>query len=226
MSTVAVVPARGGSKGIPRKNLADLGGRPLLQWTIDAATASGVVDRTIVTSDDDEILDLAAACGATPHRRPDELATDDVHAVHAVVEVLRSRELADGEVVMLLPTSPLRTPDDIAGAHGRFAAAAPPAVISVVRLDLHLHHLRLMDDAGALEALVPWDQATTQRQGKAPLFALNGSVYVSRADRLLRDGTFHVPGALGYEMAPSHSVDIDAPEDLERARRLVEERSA
>lgn len=223
MTVVAVVPARGGSKGIPRKNLADLGGKPLVRWTIDAALESHAVDRVIVTSEDAEILAVAEACGARPHERPAALAGDEVHSVRAVIEVLEVDPAIEptDRVVMLLPTSPLRSSADIASAVAHFEAHRPPAVISVTKLDLHAIHLRTVDETGALVPFLGWDELTAQRQGQPDLFALNGSIYVSRVDRLLADRTFHVPGALAFEMPRERSLDIDTPDDLAVARRVV-----
>lgn len=218
MTTLVVIPARGGSKGIPRKNLADLGGRPLLAWTIDAALRSGVVDRVLVSSDDEEILSVATTYGAGGHRRSSALAQDEVHSVNVVLEVLDRAEQSPDRVLMLLPTSPFRAPQDIVGAVALFDDRRPPAVVSVTAMDKSLIHLRHLDDSGRLEPLAPYDQLTGQRQEQRPLYLLNGSIYVSTPQELQRNGTFHVRGALGYVMPQERSVDIDSPADLAAAR--------
>lgn len=222
----AVVPARGGSRGVPRKNLVDLGGRPLLWWTLETARRSGVVTRLIVSSDDEEILESAVACGveAETHRRPTELGHHDVHAVHVVLEVLEV--LTDDQlpdvVMMLLPTSPFRRPEDVATAVRLLAEAEPPAVISVTELDKQLIHLRTFEE-NELVPFLPWEQLTAQRQDQPPLYGLNGSVYAARPEVLRQHGTFHVPGAHGFVMPRTASVDINDPVDLVVARALLEQ---
>lgn len=223
-SVAAIIPARGGSKGIPGKNLVDLGGRPLLGWTIDAAINSGVCDRVIVTSDDEAIRNTAAECGAEAWRRSDALGEDHVHSVHPVLEVIEGLVQAGeapGLVVMLLPTSPFRQPEQVAGAVELFGQQRPPAVISVVRMDKQIIHLRHVDETGVLEPLAPFEKLTAQRQEQRPLFGLNGSIYVADAAKLLSARTFHVPGAIAYEMSPESSVDINEPSDLELARTAL-----
>jgi CMP-N-acetylneuraminic acid synthetase len=222
---IAVIPARGGSKGIPHKNVADLGGRPLLTWTIDAARQSGVIDRIVVSSDDDTILEVAVGAGAEADRRSDALAEDHVHSVHVVLDLLERQGRAGYRpdvVVMLLPTSPFRRPEHVAGAVGRFLDVRPPAVISVTELDKQLIHLRTVDEDGRLQPLASAGELTAQRQGQPSLYGLNGSIYVARPDKLLSARTFHMPGAIAYVMDANASVDINEPADLEHARRLLE----
>jgi CMP-N,N'-diacetyllegionaminic acid synthase len=224
---LAVIPARGGSKGIPGKNMVDLGGRPLLDWTVQAALAAAVVDEVLVTSDDDDVLTLAAGRGVTAHRRPAHLARDEVHAVHAVLEVVAGRtgSTRPRTVVMVLPTSPFRRPQDIDGAVDLLASTGAPSVISVVPLDKQLVHLRSIGPDGSLQAFVDQSRVNAQRQDQPPLYGLNGSVYAMAADDFLAAGTFHVPGARPWVMTPDTSVDINEPADLERARRMLADRA-
>lgn len=219
---VAIIPARGGSKAIPRKNLADLGGRPLLAWSVSASLRAGI--RTFVSSDDGEILETARTWGAETLQRPAELGHDSVHAVHVVLDSIRQLEEQDSDlstVIMLLPTSPFRQPTDIEKAVELFRQHSPPAVISVQRMGKQLIHLREMDAGKRLLPLVAWGNLTSQRQDQPPLYGLNGSVYVSSANNLKQKRTFHVEGALGSEMNGTSSVDINEPEELEYARHLV-----
>lgn len=219
---ISIIPARGGSKAIRRKNLVDLGGKPLIGWTIDAALEAGT--RAIVSSEDDEILAAAAKLGAETIRRPPRLATDDVHAVHVVLDALRGLE-ANGDpadlVLMLLPTSPFRKAEHIRSAIDLFLDKHPPSVISVQEMDKQIIHLREIDEDGVLAPLADWSVLTAQRQEQSPLFGLNGSIYVSQAQQLLQMGTFHVPGALATIMPASASVDINEPADLAYAKYLL-----
>lgn len=223
-SVVAVIPARGGSKGIPGKNLIDLGGKPLIQWTIDAATDSGAIDQVMVSSDDNNILAAAERCGAIAAERPPALADDHVHAVHPVLDLLIELGQTGNRpdrVVMLLPTSPFRSARHIAEAVALHAAESPPSVISVTELDKQLIHLRYIDAQGALEPLAPFEELTAQRQEQRSMYGLNGSIYVADVATLLSERTFHVPGALAYVMPAFASVDINEPEDLATARRML-----
>ncbi len=225
-TAIAIIPARGGSKAILRKNLVDLGGKPLIAWTIDAAHSAGV--QPVVSSEDDEILAVAEAHGAETIRRPDSLAEDSVHAVHVVLDVLDRFERdgrSVGVVLMLLPTSPFRTAEHIREAVELFEAERPPAVISVEALDKQLIHLRQIADDGSLVPFLGWDKLTAQRQEQPPLYGLNGSIYVAHAAELRRNRTFHVPGALALVMPSEASVDINEPSDLAYARYLLETNS-
>lgn len=221
---VCVIPARGGSKGIPRKNLVELGGRPMLAWTVEAARRSGVVDRIIVSTDDEEIAAAARAAGAdVPFTRPAEIARDEVHAVHVVLHVLDWLAVEEGTVpegvMMLLPTSPLRRPADVRGAVALFREGDADAVISVADLGKYMTNLRFLRGE-RLEMVAPGEDRNAQRQGLDKLYGVNGSIFLARPAALRQAGTFHVEGALGYVMGPLHSIDINSPEDLALTRRL------
>lgn len=223
---VAVIPARGGSKGIPRKNLVDLGGKPLIQWTIEAAIESRALDRVIVSTEDVEIAACARSAGAeVPFLRPPELAEDSVHAVHVVLHALdwltHARQAAPDGVMMLLPTAPLRLPDDIRGAVNLFDQHHANSVISVVDLGKYLTNLRFMD-GNQLIVTAPSESRNAQRQGLRKLYSVNGSIFLAKPEVLYAAGTFHVPSALGYVMHPLNSVDINSYEDLELARLLCQ----
>ncbi|WP_355608982.1 acylneuraminate cytidylyltransferase family protein [Xanthomonas cannabis] len=222
---VAVVPARGGSKGIARKNLVPLGGRPLLAWTITAALESGVVDQVVVSTDDLEIGETARRFGAeTPFVRPPELAGDDVHAVQVVLHALRwleeHQQCAPQGVMMLLPTSPLRSAEDVRQVVQLFDRQRAEAVISVADLGKYMTNLRYLDQE-RLEMVDPAQNRNAQRQGLRKLYGVNGSLFLARPDALRRAGTFHIEGALGYVMDSLRSVDINSQADLVLARRLL-----
>lgn len=218
IKTLAVIPARGGSRGISRKNLALLGGLPLIAHSIRAARDAGL-SRIIVSTDDAEIAAVSREHGAeTPFLRPAEISSSEVHAVaaplHALAWLRENENYEPARIVMLLPTSPLRRAADIAGAIGLFEKSGAPAVISVVELEKQLPHLRRLRADGILEPVVPLGNANVQRQDLEPLYALNGSIYVSTPAALIAGGTFHLPGAVGFPMLPRFSVDINSPADL------------
>lgn len=218
IETLAIIPARGGSRGIPRKNLASLGGLPLIAHSIRAARDAGL-SRVLVSTDDDEIAAAAREHGAeTPFLRPAEISSGEIHAVaaplHALAWLRENINYEPARIVMLLPTSPLRRAADIAGALDLFEKSGAPAVISVVELEKQLPHLRRLRAGGVLEPVVPLTNANVQRQDLEPLYALNGSIYVSTPAALIAEGTFHLPGAVGFPMLPRFSVDINSTADL------------
>lgn len=226
---LAVVPARGGSKGIPRKNLADVAGRPLLAWTLKAAQDSGVVDELIVSTDDAEIATVARRWGASvPFLRPAELGRDEVHAVHTVLHALDWFEATHGAlpevVLMLLPTSPLRRPEDIRACVNLMQRRDTPAVISVTDMGKYLNNLRYLD-GDDLSLVDPSVDRNGQRQTQRKIHAVNGSIFAARPHLLRAHGTFHIDGACGHPMDPQHSIDINGPQDLALARDALARRA-
>lgn len=226
---LAVVPARGGSKGIPRKNLVDVAGRPLLAWTLKAAQDSGVVDELIVSTDDAQIAAVARAWGAAvPFIRPAELGRDEVHAVHTVLHALDWFETAHGAlpevVLMLLPTSPLRRPDDIRACVELMQRPDTPAVISVTDMGKYLNNLRYLD-GDALSLVDPSVDRNGQRQTQRKIHAVNGSIFAARPALLRAHGSFHIDGARGHAMEPQQSIDINGPQDLALARDALAHRA-
>jgi len=223
---VCIIPARGGSKGISRKNLVDLRGKPLLAWSITAALASKVVSRVIVSTDSEDIADTARQWGAeVPFIRPSHLANDEVHAVYVAFHALDWLEQAEGfrpaGIMMLLPTSPLRLVSDIQGAVEIFRTRNAPAVISVVDLGKYMTNLRYLDGE-KLERVASQEDPNAQRQGLRKLYSVNGSIFLAKPGLLRVAGTFHLDGALAYVMGAMNSVDINAPEDLLLARQVCE----
>lgn len=225
--TLAVVPARGGSRGIPRKNLVEVGGRSLLAWAASAAHDSAVVDRVVLSSEDPEILEAGRAAGLdTPFVRPVELARDDTPGVDPVLHALSELEL-QGErfdwVVLLQPTSPLRIGADIDGAAALCAAGAPAAV-SVTAADKSPWWMFHLGDGARMEPLFDAATRPSRRQDAPPVYVLNGAVYVARVDWLRRTRSFLTDETVGYVMPRERSVDVDEPADLHVVAALLAER--
>jgi CMP-N,N'-diacetyllegionaminic acid synthase len=224
VTTLAVIPARGGSKAVPRKNVQPLAGQPLVAWSIGAARGARLVDRVIVSTDDEEIAATARSAGAeVPFLRPPALAGDTVHSVHAVLHALDWLEASEGEVpdtvVMLLPTSPLRTAADIDFAIKILQRDSPPSVISVMAVSPQGSLRRLRN--GRLVPLVGEGERNFQRQDVEALYAVNGSIYVAATTALRDHRSFHIDGAVGYVMAKRHSIDINTAEDFAMAEALA-----
>lgn len=222
---LAVIPARGGSTGIPRKNLVDLGGRPLIAWTIAAASASAATTRVVVSTDSPDIADAARAAGAeVPFLRSRELAGGDVHAVHAVLDALERLERLEGYtpgiVLMLLPTAPLRRAAHVDAAIAMVRADPEAPVVGVFRWNHYLTNLRYRRD-GRLTPVVAAGDHNVQRQDQEPLYVVNGAMFAATPAVLRRHGSFHAPGAQAYVMPAEASIDINDDDDLAAARAAV-----
>jgi CMP-N,N'-diacetyllegionaminic acid synthase len=221
---LGLVPARGGSRGIPRKNLADLGGKPLVQYSIEAGLASARLDALLLSSDDAEILALGARLGCAVVGRPAELAADDASmlgtALHALDHTERELGLRAEALVLLQPTSPFRTAADLDGALAAFERSGADTLASVVPVDQHpCDCVRAVD--GRLERAVPLPRADAQRQDFPEFHYLDGAIFVARV-RALRDrGLFVDEGTAVYPLERSHGVDINDAFGLAVARGLV-----
>lgn len=217
---LALIPARGGSKGLPGKNILTVGGRPLLAYSVDAARDSRFVDRVVVSSDDDAIIAAALACGAeAPFRRPAELATDDAASVDVALHAL---DLLPGYdvLIMLQPTSPARTAADVNAACERFAASRAPACVSVSPVEQSPFWMYRLDANGALRPVVE-PTTYTRRQDLPPVYALNGAIYIADAGWLRRTRTFVTTETVAHVMPASRSIDIDTADDLEAFRKAA-----
>lgn len=225
-SILALVTARGGSKGIPGKNVALLGGRPLIVWTIEAALRSQAICRTVVSTDSEEIAGIARAAGAeVPFLRPAEFSKDDSPHVLAVEHALRWLELHESfrpDAVMLLqPTSPFRSAEDIDAAATIMGRSNAVAVVSVSEAKPHPFKTFRMTPDGTLDVFVRSELAYLRRQDLPEAFAENGAIYLNRPDSLLRERSFIPPGTVPYVMPAERSLDIDSEWDLHVANLIV-----
>jgi CMP-N,N'-diacetyllegionaminic acid synthase len=221
MEVVGLIPARGGSKAILRKNLVPLGGKPLIGWTIDAALASRRLTRMIVSTDDPEIAEVARSLGAeVPFRRPSELAADDTPMVDVVRHALG--ELGECDVgVLLQPTSPLRRAEHIDAAVDLLLETGADCVVSVVPVPHRFVPESLMELREG--RLVPvTDRAPVQRQEKRVLYARNGpALVVFQPDGVLAGGGLYDGDCRAYPMQVRDSVDVDEAFELELAELLI-----
>lgn len=212
-SVLAIIPARGGSKGVPRKNIRDVAGKPLIAWTIEEAKKSEYIDRLVVSTDDQEIADVAAQWGGeVPFLRPAELAQDETPGIAPVIHMLTTSEYEYDLVVLLQPTSPLRTTEDIDGAIALMVSRNANACVSVVAPDKSPYWMYFVDSTGHLVPLLEGDYA--RRQDIPPVYALNGAVYVAEVSWLLRKQSFVSDETVAYIMPKDRSIDIDTETDL------------
>ena len=218
---LAVVLARGGSKGLPGKNLLPLGGKPVIAWSILAARGSRLVDRTIVSTDDPTIAEAAmSAGGEVPFLRPAEFATDEA-ALHGAL--LHAFDWLGGGydyIVALQATSPLRTSADIDGAIEACDTAGAPTAVSVVPASKSLYWAFSIGSEGRLEPVLQTRWQTRRRQELPPVYLPNGAVYVVRVESYRDNPTFVAPGSVPYVMPPERSFEIDSALDMRVIRAL------
>jgi len=226
MKILAIIPARGGSKGIPRKNVCLLAGRPLIAYAIEAALAAESLDRVIVSTEDDEIAATATDLGAEVRMRPEILARDDTPTLTVLqhhIAQLAAEDYRPDAVMTLQPTSPLRAASHIDSAAELFASdSAADSLVSCVEVPHIFHPCSVMhkDDGGYLRPFMDSKSSPTRRQDKGRVFARNGAaIYITRAQRLSK----YIFGGrlLAFPMAADESVDIDSEVDLVEAERLL-----
>ena len=223
---LALIPARGGSKGIPRKNIVPLAGRPLIAHTIAAAKGASCLDRVVVSTDDDEIAAVAARWGAeVPFRRPAELAGDtaaglDV-ALHALDWLAENEGYAPDILVELQPVAPLRLAADIDRAVRPLLDGSADTVVGLVETE-HPYYLRRLV-GGAVFPFLPETPEAFRRQDLPPVYRLNGALLATRTQLLRERRSFYGGRTCGYVMPPERSIDIDTPLDLRIAAALLED---
>jgi CMP-N,N'-diacetyllegionaminic acid synthase len=220
---LATISARGGSKGVPGKNIRDLGGLPLIAWTIREARRSALIDRLVVSSDDEGILAVARAHGAeTPFVRPAELARDDTPGVDPVLHAVQALqpEVYD-YVVLLQPTSPLRTVEDIDGCIKACLDGGHPCVLTVTEAEKSPYFMFNMAPDGRMSPVIAQEHYHTRRQDLPRVFAPNGAVYVADCAWLAATGSYLTPDTRGYEMPKERAQDIDDLLDFEICELLL-----
>jgi len=223
---LGLVVARGGSKGLPGKNVRDLCGKPLIVWTIDAARASRCLDAVVVSTDDKAIAELASRHGAeAPFIRPPALASDTASSVDVVehaIDFLAAAGRTFDIVVLLEPTSPLREPGDIDGAVSRLVKSGAGSIVSVCRTEAT--HPAFMYRLGAGAHLTPFlDRQPNglRRQELEPVYFLEGTIYASRVNVLKERRSFYHDDTIAYEVPKWKSIEIDDLEDFLMVEAIV-----
>ncbi len=229
LAILGIVPARGGSKGIPRKNLVDVCGRPLIAYSIETGrrlVELGALRRCVVSTDSDEIAAVARACGGdVPFLRPAELATDAAKAIGYVLHALDA--LADqgppfDAVMLLQPTAPIRDAAAIRDAVDRFAAGGAESLISCYQEDYINDLVMYLDDGdGYIRPKVPQHNRGVRRQEHGSTFVRNGAVYITRVPYLRRTGQLVCDRPMLMHMRKIDSIDLDNLEDLELLRAVL-----
>lgn len=227
---LAVVPARGGSVGVPRKSIVPVGGRPLLAWTADAALGAAGVDRAVLSTDDDEMAAVGEATGLeVPFRRPAELAGPEVPMAAVLAHALgwAGEAGVDVDVVVLLqPTSPLRRAEHVDGALAVLGHDVD-TVVSVVAVPHQFNPVSVMrrQPDGALVRYDAEGPLVTRRQDKPEVWARNGPAVVATRPELVLAGQVYGGRVVGYEMSALDSIDVDGPDDLVLVDLLLRHRA-
>ncbi len=223
---ICTICARGGSKGVPGKNIKDLNGKPVLAWTILQARASGLFAAIAVSSDSDAILDVAGEYGADfLVQRPAEMATDEAGKVGAIRHCLLAAEERFGQRVEVFvdldATSPLRFVEDIVGSVALLRDTGAPNVITgcTARRSPYFNLVEC-DAAGHVHLAIPPAEEVLRRQDAPACFDMNGSVYVWRRDHFVESPSVFYDDTRLYEMPEDRSIDIDTPVDFELVKLL------
>jgi CMP-N,N'-diacetyllegionaminic acid synthase len=227
LRAIGIVTARGGSKGVPRKNIRSLGGKPLLAWTAEAARGAKRLTRTILTTDDAEIAEVGRQLGLdVPFMRPQELALDTTPTLpvmqHAVAALEATGDRYD-TVVLLQPTSPLRTSKLIDDCIDLFEREQADSVVTVLPVpsEYNPHWVYFQRDGGELHIATGETSPIGRRQDLPMALHREGSVFVVRRDVLMEQNSLYGERMLGQLVDASSTIDIDTVEDWERAEALL-----
>jgi N-acylneuraminate cytidylyltransferase len=220
-TVLAIIPARGGSKGVPRKNIREILGKPLIAWTIEAAKKSKYIDRLILSSDDSTIIEIAEQWGCdVPFIRPKELAEDDTPGILPVLHALEQLPGYD-YCVLLQPTSPLRITEDIDGCIELCVNRAATACISVSEATQNPYWMHTITEDGKLHKFIKGIEID-KRQDIPQLYAENGAVMMADIKWLIQKKTFFSDETLAYVMPRLRSLDVDTEEDFVLSELLLE----
>ena len=222
---LAIIPARSGSKGVPKKNIKELAGAPLISYTIKAAKKSEFITRVIVSTDSEEIADVARKYGAeVPFLRPAELATDDSKAIDVYLYTIERLNLENDEQIneflVLLPTSPLRNYMDIDQAIKIFKKKNADSVISVTETEYPPQWIKRISEKGVLEDYFQ-GMNNLNRQEYEKTYIPNGAIYIFKYNVLKKEYNYYTDKTYPYIMPNIRSIDIDTPLDFMIAEYLI-----
>jgi len=224
---LGLIPARGGSKGLPRKNIKPLLGKPLIAWTIEQALASEYLDKVIVSTDEKEIADISKKYGAeVPFMRPKELAKDNAKGIDVVLHVIdwfmKNDKLKQFDLLMLLqPTSPLRTTEDIDKTIEYLFSKEAKAIVSVCEVDHHPLWSNTLPEDGCMKNFIRQEIVNKNRQELAVFYRLNGAIYLAYCDYIKEQKSFFGEKTFAYIMPKERSIDIDNEIDFKLAEILI-----
>jgi CMP-N-acetylneuraminic acid synthetase len=221
---IALIPARGGSKGLKKKNLYPLHDKPLISWTIEAAKTSQSIENIFVSSDDNSILDIALKEGVHRIVRPTHLAEDSSSMELVILDAIAQIEEQGIEfqyLILLQPTSPLRDSTDIDAACKKFLQVNAGSLISVTNIDSSVLKTLISDKQGFLSAAFEGKFPSMNRQELPSAYKPNGAIYIVKKELFLNNSTFLQQNTAMYEMEENKSIDVDLIEDIHKIEQLI-----
>jgi CMP-N,N'-diacetyllegionaminic acid synthase len=223
---LGIIPARGGSKRLPRKNVIELGGKPLIAWTLESALCSKYIDRIFVSTDNSEIAEIAKNYGVeVPFMRPAELASDHAQTIdtvlHVISELEKQKETYD-YVVLLQPTSPLRTVEDIENSIEMLEESKSDGIISVCEAEHPPLWCNTIPNDGSLSGFLDESILNKRSQDLGKYFRLNGAIYICKTTKLIEEKAFFLQNnCKAFVMSQESSLDIDNQIDLDFAKYRI-----
>jgi CMP-N,N'-diacetyllegionaminic acid synthase len=220
LKIISIIPARGGSKGIPKKNIYPIKGKPLIAYSIEASLRSKYIDKTILSSDDDNILNIAKLYGAGIIKRPDTLSTD-VAPMEPVIKHAVEQFPGYDLLILLQPTSPLRNVRHIDASIDLFIEKQATSLISVFEPTHSPFKSFRENEKGFLEGLVDNKTPFMRRQDLPKAYTPNGAIYIAYVNDFLRSGTLYSEKTVPFVMEETLSIDIDINTDIEKIDKLL-----
>jgi len=221
---LAIIPARGGSKRLPRKNVLDLAGKPLIAWSIEAGLKSKYIDKVVVTSDDDEILNIAIKLDVDTIKRPAELASDTSTTFDTIKHTIDNIKIYD-YIILLQPTSPLRTEKHINEAIELLESKNAAAIISVCEAEHSPLWSNTLLENNDMSNFLREEIKNKRSQDLPTYYRINGAIYICKTSRLLKEKTFFIKDKIySYLMKREVSIDIDELIDFKLVEVLVNEK--
>jgi N-acylneuraminate cytidylyltransferase len=226
MNILTIIAARRDSKGIPGKNWKLLGGKPLIQWSIESALDVVPKENICITTNSQEVIDISQACGlVVPFVRPEHLSTDTASSRDAILHALDFYEAANGQkydaILQLQPTSPFRTKEQIEGCMDTFAKKLPDMVLSAYMPNLNpYYNLYSEDSNGFIHRAIPSEY--TRRQDCPPVYALNGSIYVYSTQAIRTMEIHQFEKVMKFVVPAKYGIDLDTEEDWDLAEYLID----
>jgi len=226
---LGLILARGGSKGLPGKNIRPLRGKPLVAWTVEVAKQSKYLDAVVISTDSSDIARAAEAAGAeVPFLRPAELASDTATSIDAILHALSFLQAQNRHydyLVLLEPTSPLREVSDIDDALDTLAASKALSIVSVCQATtIHPAFMYFMGEGGALRPFLPDAAVGLRRQDTSPVFFLEGTVYAARTSSIAERRSFYHDQTIGFEVPKWKSLEIDDEIDFLHVEAVMKHR--
>ena len=219
---LAIIPARGGSKGVPHKNIKMICGKPLIAYTIESAYKSGIFERVIVSTDDLEIARISEKYGAeVPFIRPDSIAGDDVSSDDVILHALEFYDNKVDYVCKLQPTSPLRTEADIINAYNLLQEKDADFIVSVCECEHSPLWTGVLNKDLCMDEFIDEDVKRLCRQNLPRYYRLNGAIYMARTKKFIQNRSFFGKKSYAFVMSQESSVDIDSEMDFLLAEQII-----